>query len=93
MAKTYRPMGDRILVRRDVIASVTGSGLFIPDTVVQNTKLFEGTVAAIGEDDVIKVKVGDKVLFDSHVGEPLQQDGLEHVMIQFRDILAVIEHS
>jgi len=93
MAKRYQPLGDRILVRRDVVESVTASGLFIPDAVVANTKLFEGTVAAIGDDEVIKIKVGDRILFDQHVGDIVKQDGLEHVVIQFRDILAVIHNN
>jgi chaperonin GroES len=89
--RTYQPLGDRVLIKRAQAAKQTQSGLWIPGA--EQVKLFEGTVVAIGEDEVIKVKVGDQVLFDKHTEDVVNQGGDEHLLIQFRDILAVIHTS
>ena len=89
--KIYQPLGDRVLIKRAQAAKQTASGLWVPGA--DQIKLYEGTVVAVGDDEVIKVKVGDSVLFDKHTDDVVVQGGDEHLLIQFRDILAVVRTS
>lgn len=67
----------------------TAGGLYIPQTAQEKTQ--EGVVAEIGDDkDVIKVKVGDKIMYDKYAGTSIKIGGDEHLIIRYSDILAVI---
>ena len=56
------PLNDRVLVKSTVTEEKTASGLFIPQTSQEKTQI--AVVEAVGDDEAIKVKVGDKVLHD-----------------------------
>ena len=87
---TVKPLGDRILVSRKVNENKSAGGIIIPETAQEKTT--EGVVAAVGTDeDVIKVKKGDKILFDKYAGTEIKIDGKEHLLMRMDDILAIIE--
>jgi len=93
----FRPLHDRVLVKRIDNEQKTASGLFIPDS-ASKEKPNEAVVVAVGPgqrtDDGLRelqVKSGDRVLFGKYSGDEVKLDGVEHVILRETDILAVIE--
>lgn len=85
-----KPLGDRVLVKVEQTEEKTASGLYIPQTAQEKTQA--GVVTAVGDDkDAIKVKVGDKVMYDKYAGTTIKIDGAESLIVGMSDILAVIE--
>ena len=85
-----KPIGDRVLVKMEQGEEKTAGGIFIPQTAQEKTQT--GVVAAVGDDkDVIKVKKGDKIMYDKYAGTSVTIDGEEHLLMKMQDILAVIE--
>jgi chaperonin GroES len=88
--ETVAPLGSRVLVKILAEDSVTASGLVIPDTAKEKGQ--KGEVVAVGDDlEVIKVKVGDRVLFAKYAGTELSLTGAPHLLIDSPDLLAVIK--
>ncbi len=95
----FRPMYDRVLVRRIDAEEKTKGGIIIPDTAKEKPQ--EGEVVAIGSgvrDDTGKLvpmnlKVGDRVLFGKWSGTEVQIDGEDLLIMKESDILGVIEIS
>jgi len=84
-----KPLGERVLIRPVEEENRTSSGLYIPDTAKEKPQT--GMVIAIGdEDEEIKVEVGQKVLFPKYTGTEIKLDGVEHLIMDASDILAVI---
>ncbi|GHT80175.1 10 kDa chaperonin [Spirochaetia bacterium] len=85
-----RPLADRVMVKLEKNEAKTASGIIIPDTAQEKTQA--GTVVAIGDDaEVIKVKVGQKVMYDKYAGTQIKIDNEEHLVLKMSDIIAVIE--
>lgn len=85
-----KPLGDRVLVKIQESESKTAGGIIIPQTAQEKTQT--GVVAAVGTDaDVIKVKAGDKVMYDKYAGTQIKIDGDEHLIVKMADILAILE--
>ena len=93
----FRPLHDRVLVRRVDEEEKTAGGIIIPDTAQE--KPMEGTVLAIGpgaRDEQGKlvpmdVGVGDRVLFGKWSGNEITIDGEELSIMKESDIMGVIE--
>jgi len=93
----FRPLGDRVLVKRIKEEERTKGGIVIPDTAKEKPQ--EGKVAAVGKgkygDDgkliPIEVKAGDKILFGKYSGSEVKLDGEEHMIMREEDILGIIE--
>ena len=83
------PLNDRVLVRSTVTEEKTASGLFIPQTSQEKTQI--AIVEAVGDDEAIKVKVGDKVLHDKHAGTNVKVDGDDYLILSMGDNLAIVE--
>ncbi len=84
------PLLDRVLVKVQEGDTKTAGGIIIPQTAQEKTQT--GVVVAIGTDkDVIKVKVGDKVMYDKYAGTQVKIDGADHLIVKMSDVLAVIE--
>jgi chaperonin GroES len=89
MSDQIQPLGSRVLVRIEPEETVTKSGLFVPDTAKEKPQ--RGVVAAIGDDrDVIKVEVGDRVLFPKYTGAEIRIEGDDYLIIESTDLLAVL---
>ena len=89
---SVQPLGARVLVRPDTEAeSHTTGGLYIPETAKEKPQT--GIVIALGDDeDDIKVKVGQKVLFPKFSGSEIRLDGINHLIIAADDLLAIIKN-
>ncbi|MDR2096395.1 MAG: co-chaperone GroES [Treponema sp.] len=85
-----RPLADRVIVKLEQKEAKTAGGIIIPDTAQEKTQ--EGTVVAIGDDkEVIKVTVGQKVMYDKYAGTQIKIDNVDHLILKMADIIAVIE--
>ena len=84
-----KPIGDRVLLSIEEGEEKTKSGLFIPQTAQEKTQT--GVVVEVGDDkDAIKVKKGDKVMYDKYAGTALEFDGKDYLIIKMPDIVAII---
>jgi len=94
---TFRPLHDRILVRRIEAEEKTAGGIIIPDTAKE--KPSEGEVIAVGpgaRDETGKlveldVKVGDRILFGKWSGTEIRLHGEDLLIMKESDVLGVIE--
>jgi chaperonin GroES len=84
-----KPLGDRVLVKMVEGETKTAGGIYIPQTAQEKTQ--EGIVLAVGDDESIKVKAKDRVLYDKYAGSTIKVGGEEQLIIKMSDILAVIE--
>ncbi len=93
-----KPLDDRIVVRPNEAETQTASGLVIPDTAKEKPQ--QGEVLAVGPGkrsettgDVIPVdiKVGDTVLYSKYGGTEVAVDGEDLLVLNSRDVLAVVE--
>jgi chaperonin GroES len=85
-----KPLADRVMVKLEKNEAKTAGGIIIPDTAQEKTQT--GVVVAIGDDkEVIKVKVGDKVMYDKYAGTQVKIDQDEHLIVKMADIIAIIE--
>ena len=94
----FRPLHDKILVKRDEAETKTASGLFLPEKAKETPKT--GTVQAVGTGTVnhetgnlipLSIKTGDKVLFSSYSGTEIKLNGQEFLVMSEDEVLAVIE--
>lgn len=93
----FRPLGDRVLVKRVEEESKTKGGIIIPDTVKEKPQ--EGKIVAVGPgargDDgkitPLDVKAGDRVLFGKWSGSEVTIDGEELIIMKESDILGIVE--
>lgn len=83
------PLGDRVLLKAKATEEKTASGLYIPQTAQEKTQI--ATVVAVGEDETIKVKVGDEVLHDKYAGTQIKDGGEEYLIVNNADILAIVK--
>ncbi len=96
---TFRPLHDRILVRRIEAEQKTSGGIIIPDTAKEKPQ--EGEVIAVGpgtRDDsgnliALDVKAGDRILFGKWSGTEIKLDGEDLLIMKESDVLGVIETS
>lgn len=88
MSKTIKPLGDRVLVEIREQEQKTASGIIIPDSAQE--KQNEGTVIAIGTDENIQVKEGDVVLFGKFAGTEVKDGDKSYLIIESKDLLAII---
>ena len=95
----FRPLHDRVVVRRIEAEEKTAGGIIIPDTVKE--KPSEGEIIAVGpggRDEAGKlikpdVKAGDRILFGKWSGTEVKIDGKELLIMKESDILGVIEEA
>ena len=92
----FRPLHDRVLVRRVEADEKTAGGIIIPDTAKEKPQ--QGKVIAVGKGKVEKdgkvtpldVKEGDTVLFGKYSGQEIKLDGEEYLIMREEEILGVI---
>ncbi len=93
----FRPLHDRVVVRRLESEEKTAGGIIIPDTAKE--KPMEGEVIAVGpgarndkgELVALDVKAGDRILFGKWSGSEVKIDGEELLIMKESDILGVLE--
>lgn len=85
-----KPLADRVMVKLEKNEAKTAGGIIIPDTAQEKTQT--GVVVEVGDDkDVIKVKSGQKVMYDKYAGTQVKIDGNEFLILKMSDIIAIIE--
>jgi chaperonin GroES len=93
----FRPLHDRVLVRRIEAAAKTAGGIIIPDTAQEKPQ--EGEIVSVGsgtraEDGIVTpldVKAGDRILFGKWSGSEVRLDGEDLLIMKEADILGVVE--
>ena len=93
---TFRPLHDRVVVRRVESEAKTKGGIIIPDTAKEKPQ--EGEIVAVGtgtRDDkgaivALDVKVGDRVLFGKWSGTEVKLDGEDLLIMKEADIMGII---
>ncbi len=96
---TFRPLHDRVLVRRWQEDEKTAGGIIIPDTAKE--KPMQGEIIAVGagarhkDGNIVPLDValGDIVLFGKYAGSEVTIDGEELVILRESDIMGVIEDA
>ncbi|MDC0986939.1 co-chaperone GroES [Alphaproteobacteria bacterium] len=94
---SFRPLHDRVLLRRVEEEGKTAGGIIIPDTVQE--KPSEGEIVSVGSGtrnengDVtpLDVKAGDRVLFGKWSGTEVKLDGEELLIMKESDIMGIVE--
>ncbi len=93
-----RPLGDKLLVKRDEATTKTDAGIFLPESAKDKPK--QGKVVAVGDGNLNKdtgarvpftVRKGDTVIFTSYSGTEVKIDGETFLIMTEDDILGVIE--
>ncbi|AMG73407.1 co-chaperone GroES [Sphingopyxis granuli] len=92
----FRPLHDRVLVRRIEAEEKTAGGIIIPDTAKEKPQ--EGEIVAVGEgardEDgdriALDVKAGDRILFGKWSGTEIKVDGEELLIMKESDILGIL---
>ncbi|MCR9222393.1 MAG: co-chaperone GroES [Alphaproteobacteria bacterium] len=95
----FRPLHDRVLVRRIEEDQTTAGGIIIPDTAKE--KPMQGEVLAVGkgvtlEDGSVRaldVQAGDRILFGKWSGTEVKMDGEELLIMKESDILGIVEEA
>jgi chaperonin GroES len=95
----FRPLHDRVVVKRIDAEEKTAGGIIIPDTAKEKPQ--QGEVVAVGpggRDETgklipIDVKVGDRVLFGKWSGTEVKIDGVEYLIMKENDIMGVLDES
>ena len=96
---SFRPLHDRVLIRRVASEEKSAGGIIIPDTAKE--KPMEGEVVAVGpgargEDGKVQpldVKAGDRVLFGKWSGTEVKLDGEDLIIMKESDIMGIVDHS
>ena len=97
MSDKIKPLGDRVLIKALEREEKTKSGIVLPDTAKERPQ--EGRVIAVGSGKMLdngtkvalEVQVGQKVIFSKYAGTEVKLDGEEMMILNERDILAVVE--
>ena len=92
----FRPLGDRVLVKRVEEESKTKGGIIIPDTAKEKPQ--EGEVVSVGpgaRDDkgvvnALELKAGDRILFGKWSGTEVKIDGDDLIIMKESDVLCVL---
>ena len=95
----FRPLHDRVVVKRIDAEEKTAGGIIISDTAKEKPQ--QGEVIAVGpggRDETgklipIDVKVGDRVLFGRWSGTEVKIDGVEYLIMKENDIMGVLDES
>ena len=89
---SIKPLGERVLLKQPVKEEKTKGGIYIPDTAKEERK--EGVVVAVGtfkDGKELPLKPGDTVLYGGYSSDEVDIEGIKHVFVDFKDILAKVE--
>ena len=97
MSDKIKPLGDRVLIKALEREEKTKSGIVLPDTAKEKPQ--EGRVIAVGSGKMLdngtkvalEVQAGQKVIFSKYAGTEVKLDGEELIILNERDILAIVE--
>lgn len=93
-----RPLGDKVLVRRDEAMDRTESGIYLPESAKDTPK--SGVIEAVGNGTLntetgartpLTVKAGDRVIFSSYAGSEVKLEDETFLIMSESDVLAVVD--
>ena len=92
----FRPLHDRVLVKRVDQEEKTAGGIILPDTAQEKPQ--QGTVVAVGPGKIsdagskiaMNLKKGDKILYGKYSGTEFAFEGTEYLIMRESDILAIL---
>lgn len=94
----FKPIFDRVVVLPEPSESVSASGIVLPETSMERPQF--GKVVAVGDGEnfdnekvEMKVKVGQRVLFNKYAGAELKLDGKSYVVLRQIDIIGVMKND
>ncbi len=93
----FRPLHDRVVLKRVEAEEKTSGGIIIPDTAKEKPQ--EGEVLAVGNGKILdngtkvpmEVKVGDRILFGKYSGTEIKIEGEEVLILREDEVLGVLE--
>ena len=92
MSFGIKPLGVRVVLKRVEAQEKTQGGLILSSTAKEQPQVAEIVAAGPGtKDEVMEVKVGDRVVFSKFAGTEIKYDGCEYTIMNQSDILAVVE--
>jgi chaperonin GroES len=97
MAKKFRPLYDRLLVKRVSAEEKSKGGIIIPDAAKE--KPIEGIVIEVGSGKLLdngelrplELKSGQKILFGKYSGTEIKIEGEEHIILREDEVLGILE--
>ncbi len=96
---TFRPLHDRVVIRRAEEAAKSTGGILIPDTAKE--KPMEGTVVSVGPGArnesgavvALDIKKGDRILFGKWAGSEIKMGGEDLLIMAESDVMGIIEEA
>jgi chaperonin GroES len=96
-ATSFRPLGNRVLVRRLAAEETLKGGIILPDAAKKKQEQAEVIAVGSGKKDkngqliAVPVKVGDIILMEKYSGQEISLNGEDYVIVRADDLIAVIE--
>ncbi len=87
MSSPIKPLGDRVVAVREVAASKTASGIYLPEAAKE--KPVVAKIEAVGA-DVKNLKKGDRIVYKEYSTTELKIDGTEYIIVNEEDVLATL---
>ncbi len=92
-----KPLGDRVVIKPLAAEEKTASGIVLPETAKEKPQ--EGEIIAVGSGKILEngqrvameVQVGDRIIYSKYAGTEFKIDGDEHLILNERDILAIVQ--
>ncbi len=90
-----KPLGNRVLIKKVEAKTTTKSGIILPGQAKEEPQTAEVIAVGPGKTEngikiEMQVKVGDKVVFPKYQGSEIKLDGVDYIIIEETDLLAVI---
>lgn len=93
----FKPLGDRVLLRRMEPEETLKGGIILPDSAKKKQETAEVLALGTGKRDKqgkmieMPVKIGDKILMEKYAGQEITIEGEEYVILRADEIIAIIE--
>ena len=92
MSYGIKPLGSKVVIKEMMAEEKTASGIVLPGSAQEKPQMAEVLAVGPGTDDVkMELKVGDKVIFSKYAGTEVKFNGEEVMIMDQRDILAIVK--
>ena len=93
---SFKPLGDRLLVKVSQAEETTGGGIILPDTAKEKQQVGEvvsvgsGRLSEEGVRQPIDIEIGAKVLYSKYAGTDLKIGDQDYILLREQDVLAIV---
>lgn len=84
-----KPLGNRVLLKKIETETTTKSGIILPGQAKERSRIAE--VIEVGSEIKDEVNIGDRVVFPDFKGSEIKLDGIEYIIIEMTDLLAIVK--